>query len=81
VQRKSGYNADLPRYSPSSTPSSSEEKPMTNTLIRPKTPTTIALASVGVELIHSRGSAVLKCRVCGHVWSPQTQPGGRLPRP
>lgn len=37
------------------------------------------LNKVGVELL-DRSRMVLRCRECGQRWSPNVQPGGRLPR-
>ncbi|MGD0464658.1 MAG: hypothetical protein ABSB74_19410 [Tepidisphaeraceae bacterium] len=33
-----------------------------------------------VELIDLAERIRLKCRECGQVWSPNVQPGGKLPR-
>jgi hypothetical protein len=38
------------------------------------------LAKVGVEIIGDKSHIRLACKHCGQNWSPNIQPGGRLPR-
>lgn len=37
------------------------------------------IAARGVDLV-SESNVVFRCQKCGEVWSPNIQPGGKLPR-
>ena len=51
----------------------------TTNRIYPKRLTEWEMSKVGVEIIDLNRIS-LRCKQCGHQWSPCIQPGGRLPK-
>lgn len=47
--------------------------------VRPRRFSERELAKVGVEIV-DLDQTILHCKKCGQGWSPNIQPGGKLPR-